>query len=325
MLRKLVGTTCDLADAMGGSVSLVDVSAGQYTKIAEMGTACHLGQRFPLNEGVTGQVMNRRAPVVLGAYREIPGGHLAAGHPAMDGAVVAIPIWWRSEIVAVNVIFAGSPRRYSAAEIDFLEMVTQVAAPGLVTAVNREMPQPTVSQRAPMSDDDPTRTGILTSGFSVGDVISGLMDLTQRASLGLNVPVGNLELRVVKDEQSPRLLVRTDAPTDPSADDGNDWQELVDRGAGVVGLHRVAAELDTVGSLPAGDGMADGVESNSPLTSREQEVVSLLSQGMTDRGIAAVLCLSPKTVEKHVGAIRRKTGTNSRTAAVVQCLASGWV
>ena len=41
--------------------------------------------------------------------------------------------------------------------------------------------------------------------------------------------------------------------------------------------------------------------------------------------MAARLGLSAKTVEKHVGAIMRKTGTSNRTAAVVTALDNGWV
>jgi hypothetical protein len=35
--------------------------------------------------------------------------------------------------------------------------------------------------------------------------------------------------------------------------------------------------------------------------------------------------ISPKTVEKHVGALLRKTGTTSRTAAVMRALERGWL
>jgi DNA-binding NarL/FixJ family response regulator len=41
--------------------------------------------------------------------------------------------------------------------------------------------------------------------------------------------------------------------------------------------------------------------------------------------VAKALAISPKTVEKHVGALLRKTGTTSRTAAVVRALGRGWL
>jgi signal transduction histidine kinase/DNA-binding NarL/FixJ family response regulator len=49
------------------------------------------------------------------------------------------------------------------------------------------------------------------------------------------------------------------------------------------------------------------------LTEREREVRSLMEQGLPDRLIAQQLVLSVKTVEKHVGAVLRKTGARNRT------------
>jgi DNA-binding NarL/FixJ family response regulator len=52
------------------------------------------------------------------------------------------------------------------------------------------------------------------------------------------------------------------------------------------------------------------------LTSREHDVLSLMSEGMSNKEIAARLFVSPKTVEKVVTGIYRKLGVSSRTAAV---------
>lgn len=51
------------------------------------------------------------------------------------------------------------------------------------------------------------------------------------------------------------------------------------------------------------------------LTDREQEVLALLAQGLTNREIGARLFLSAKTVEHHVGAVLRKLGVKTRTEA----------
>ena len=50
-----------------------------------------------------------------------------------------------------------------------------------------------------------------------------------------------------------------------------------------------------------------------PLTEREREVRGLMEQGMPDKVIAERLVLSVKTVEKHAGAVLRKTGARNRT------------
>jgi signal transduction histidine kinase/DNA-binding NarL/FixJ family response regulator len=49
------------------------------------------------------------------------------------------------------------------------------------------------------------------------------------------------------------------------------------------------------------------------LTDREREVRGLMEQGLPDRAIAQRLVLSVKTVEKHAGAVLRKTGARNRT------------
>ncbi|WP_375401183.1 LuxR C-terminal-related transcriptional regulator [uncultured Amnibacterium sp.] len=51
------------------------------------------------------------------------------------------------------------------------------------------------------------------------------------------------------------------------------------------------------------------------LTTREQEVLALLSDGRTNRQIGAALFINARTVEKHIEHIRAKLGARSRTEA----------
>lgn len=53
------------------------------------------------------------------------------------------------------------------------------------------------------------------------------------------------------------------------------------------------------------------------LSDREQQVLGLLERAMPDRRIAEELSISVRTVEKHVGAILRKTGAQNRTEAAL--------
>ena len=48
------------------------------------------------------------------------------------------------------------------------------------------------------------------------------------------------------------------------------------------------------------------------LTARERQVRGLMEQGLPDKVIAERLVLSVKTVEKHAGAVLRKTGARNR-------------
>ena len=59
---------------------------------------------------------------------------------------------------------------------------------------------------------------------------------------------------------------------------------------------------------------AGGVEL-SGLSEREVQVLRLVAEGMTDREIAGLLVISPRTVEKHVATILRKLAVGSRAQA----------
>jgi DNA-binding NarL/FixJ family response regulator len=66
---------------------------------------------------------------------------------------------------------------------------------------------------------------------------------------------------------------------------------------------------DTGTNLPA------EFSSELGLTTREGEVLSWLSKGKTNRDIAQILGLSPRTVDKHLEQIYAKLGVENRTAA----------
>ena len=55
-----------------------------------------------------------------------------------------------------------------------------------------------------------------------------------------------------------------------------------------------------------------------PLTRRERQVRGLMELGLPDKVIAERLVLSVKTVEKHAGAVLRKTGARNRTELAAQ-------
>lgn len=61
------------------------------------------------------------------------------------------------------------------------------------------------------------------------------------------------------------------------------------------------------------------------LTSRECEVLQLLADGKSNRGIGEALFISEKTVKNHVSNILQKMNVNDRTQAVVTAIKNGWV
>ena len=128
LLRRLLAHTSRLLNTVAGSISFIESGQGSYAKIAETGASCRLGQSFPLNEGATGYTVARRRPVVIEDYSLLGSGHLPSSHPASRGAVAAVPIWWRGDVIGVNVAFAGRRRRFTAGELDDLELLTQSSA-----------------------------------------------------------------------------------------------------------------------------------------------------------------------------------------------------
>jgi DNA-binding CsgD family transcriptional regulator len=77
-----------------------------------------------------------------------------------------------------------------------------------------------------------------------------------------------------------------------------------------IGLaHRHACQTDRLLTLPAADG-------GTKLTARECEVFAWLREGKRNAEIGVILGCSPRTIDKHVQNILRKTGAETRTAAV---------
>ena len=74
-----------------------------------------------------------------------------------------------------------------------------------------------------------------------------------------------------------------------------------------------------------GEGLsgAGAPPTTGPLSAREQEVLALVADGLSDREIAERLIVSPHTVHRHVANIRTKLGSGSRAAAVAEAARIG--
>ena len=67
------------------------------------------------------------------------------------------------------------------------------------------------------------------------------------------------------------------------------------------------------------------IEPEEALTSREQEVLQLVAEGLTNRAIAQELSISEHTVKFHINTIMGKLNAPSRTAAVVRATRLGLI
>ncbi len=63
----------------------------------------------------------------------------------------------------------------------------------------------------------------------------------------------------------------------------------------------------------------------SPLTAREMDVLELIIEGLSNKGIAYRLGISKQTVKNHVTSILSKLGLSDRTQAAIYALRRGWV
>ena len=91
------------------------------------------------------------------------------------------------------------------------------------------------------------------------------------------------------------------------------------RGFGVAPPDRLART-----SRPARPDWDDEVMEER-LTPREQEVLELVAQGQSNRGIAAALGISDHTVKFHLASIFGKLGASTRTEAVRRGLRRGLI
>ena len=69
--------------------------------------------------------------------------------------------------------------------------------------------------------------------------------------------------------------------------------------------------------------IADGFPEH--LTPREREVLEMMSEGLSNKEIAAQLKISPHTVKFHISSILGKLGASSRTEATTIGLRRGLI
>ena len=93
----------------------------------------------------------------------------------------------------------------------------------------------------------------------------------------------------------------------------------------MAALHAVAAGDVVLGGRLAAGLLARPGTGRDVLTSRELQILRLAAKGSHNKEIAAFLALSTRTVEAHLTSIFNKLGVSTRTEAIVQAAARGWL
>jgi DNA-binding CsgD family transcriptional regulator len=104
-----------------------------------------------------------------------------------------------------------------------------------------------------------------------------------------------------------------------TSDDPDDLRRAFERFDGLgarPAASKTASRMRELGVSTVPRGVRRSTRDNpAGLTSREMDVLRLLSQGLRNSEIAADLVVSPKTVDHHVSAVLRKLGVNDRQSA----------
>lgn len=122
LLERILRHTLELLGCDSGSICTVDEASGTYRKDADLGVGCRSGATFPLDEGVTGEVVRARRTVVFDEYAQVRGGHIDGADRDLLHATIGVPIRWNGAIIGALVVFSRDPgRRFSGPEAQLIE------------------------------------------------------------------------------------------------------------------------------------------------------------------------------------------------------------
>lgn len=135
LLERILRHTLSLLDCDSGSISTVDEIAGTYRKEVDIGVGCLSGQTFPLDEGVTGEVVRARRSVIFEEYAAVRGGHITAEDRVLLHGVLGVPIRWDGTIIGTCVVFSrDAERRFTEADARLVELFAIHAAIAITNA-----------------------------------------------------------------------------------------------------------------------------------------------------------------------------------------------
>ena len=135
LLERILRHTMELLECDSGSICTVDEAAGTYRKEVDLGVGCLSGQTFPLDEGVTGAIVQARRSVIFDEYADVRGGHIAERDRGSLHGVIGVPIRWAGSIIGTCILFSRDPgRRFTEADATLVELFATHAAIAITNA-----------------------------------------------------------------------------------------------------------------------------------------------------------------------------------------------
>jgi DNA-binding NarL/FixJ family response regulator len=167
-----------------------------------------------------------------------------------------------------------------------------------------------------------------SSGFAVAEVGTGMETLELALGARPRLVVVEVELPDVSGYEVCRSLRDAYGPSLPILFVSRVRAEPYDRVAGLlVGaddyLVKPFTPDELVARIRALLRRAEAAVTDSGLTPRERDVLSLLAEGLRQTEIAARLAISPKTVASHIEHVLTKLGVHSRAEAVALAYRDG--
>ncbi|HEV7711129.1 MAG TPA: GAF domain-containing protein [Asanoa sp.] len=228
-----------------------------------------------------------------------------------SATVESVPGWGTS-------VRAGFPyQRAAGADLERVDVLVVAANPLMRAGISRllawsgETPLAVVGESGNGADALTATASVRPAVVVVGPDLADQADLITRIiATAEEAGTAVVAMCAAGDHQAvaEALLAGTHGCVETTADGPTLARAVVaaSRGESVVPDSGVWAGRLTSDANPAG------------LTARELEVHALVSQGLSDKMIAARLSIAVKTVEKHVGAVLRKTGSRGRAELIAR-------
>jgi signal transduction protein with GAF and PtsI domain len=132
LLQTVLRSACELLDANGGSVMLVEGT--DLVTLCVRGREEAVGARLRLGDGVAGHVALRREPVLIEGHvdpNEFPG--LADREPYVESAM-SLPLIHRDEVVGVLNVNAAAGRAFTEYDLRAVAVFAEQAAAAVANA-----------------------------------------------------------------------------------------------------------------------------------------------------------------------------------------------